>query len=178
MNLIKSGAVCIQHSILIIMSSERELVILERQIRRNLKRSSRTKQRNSSVMAAERTDSHLDKDSSNYTESFTSDCVEGGGAGDGNGSSSTSNNVHVPFFPVANIDGIVNKRHNVGSRNVSGGGGGSGSYHYYHCRLGCPPSVAWWKSRKSTSASMIVSVPVRRLKKRKKKCLKCKSGQM
>lgn len=119
-------------------------MILERQIRRNLRRNSRARQKNSEPCNTE----SQANGSNNRTESFTSDC-------DGDGK--------APFFPVANIDGI----RNGSCRNVCG------SYHYYHCRLGCPPSVAWWKSRKST-ASMIVSVPVRRIKKRKKKCLRRK----
>lgn len=134
--------------------SERELMILERRIKRNLKRS--PKKLCHEVQPA---GSSQFRDDSNYTESF----VDGGelsGAGGGS--------VISPMFPMANIDGDRNAIRKSRSSVCAG-------YHHHQCRLiPCPPSVAWWKSRKSSS-SMIVSVPVRRLKKsRKKKCTACK----
>lgn len=128
--------------------SERELMILERQIRRNLKRTSRTKQRESRAGQES-----YSRDKNNYTESFSQSDISGSGVRNGHCGS---------YFPTQNIDVV-----RCGGRNLCG------SHHYCHYRSGCSPTVAWWKTRKS-SASMIVSVPVRRLKKRKKKCLKCK----
>jgi len=125
--------------------SERELMILERRIRRNLKRSLKLSHEiHMSSSFRERNDN---------TASFArarDDDDDGGGGGDG---------VISPLL-VANI---------YSCNSICG-------HNYYHSQYGNSAPNAWWKARKATP-SMIVSVPVRRLKKKKKKkCVKCKAA--
>ncbi|CAL8100587.1 unnamed protein product [Orchesella dallaii] len=114
--------------------SERELMILERRIRRNLKRSLKL--------------SHEIHMSSSFRSTVDNSVEHFVGDGDGG--------VISPLL-VANI---------YGCNSICG-------HNYHNSQYGNSPTFnAWWKARKATP-SMIVSVPVRRLKKKKKKkCVK------